>query len=408
MNDNVYINAIHLIGDMSQGIEWGVISRPLRVTFETGEEIVYRYAGTGEKLSEEYLDADGAVLRRRDYIGGFEFVDGKFSRQQVEGGYLTSGRRYHAYVNDYQGNVLGVIDTDIGEAEQYTDYYPYGLPHATAHAPEVSRRKFGGKEYTTEFGFNSCDFGARLHSPLHGSFISPDPKAGDYPHISPYAYCASDPVNFIDPTGKVIIFVNGLDGLFSDSAGKPYWTFNSKDYSFVNGAAKFFNDKKVNYPEFKHGTTSSALERWEEGYKYAERNIVYFKKMVKGDETIKFVTHSMGAAYAEGMAEYLLSHKMPVSDLVHLNAFQANDIKSVGSKYNNVRSIDYQNSDDWIINKIPFLSSPGNIHGASVTIREESPYKSSDNILYTHKYPLSMGKSFWEHLKGILEDFDGN
>ena len=227
------------------GIEWNVIDKPSRVTFETGEEIVYRYSATGEKLSEEYRDAGGAVLRRRDYIGNSEFVDGRFDRRQVEGGYLDGRDTYHVYVGDYQGNVLGVVNTATGETEQYTDYYPYGLPHATAYAPEVSRRKFGGKEYTTEFGFNSCDFGARLHSPLHGSFISPDPKAGEYTHISPYAYCASDPVNFIDPSGMVIIFVNGLDGFFSDSAGKPYWTFNSKDYSFVNGATKFFNDKKL-------------------------------------------------------------------------------------------------------------------------------------------------------------------
>ncbi len=250
-----YDAAGNLTRDPSRGIEnieWSVISRPLRVTFETGEEIVYRYAGTGEKLSEEYLDADGAVLRRRDYIGGFEFVDGKFSRQQVEGGYLTSGRRYHAYVNDYQGNVLGVIDTDIGEAEQYTDYYPYGLPHATAHAPEVSRRKFGGKEYTTEFGFNSCDFGARLHSPLHGSFISSDPKAKDYPHLSPYSYCASDPVNFIDPTGEDIAVLLHDEGglkqhlamLIQNPNGK--WSYYSVNGNNVYVSGEFWGGRKKN------------------------------------------------------------------------------------------------------------------------------------------------------------------
>ncbi len=150
-------------------IEWSVNGNPLRVTFDSGEEIVYRYSATGEKLSERYLDADSTQLARRDFLGSSEFKNWQFHRRQVEGGYLDGDGAYHVYAGDYQGNVLGVIDTDIGEAEQYTDYYPYGLPHATAYAPEVSRRKFGGKEYTTEFGFNSCDFGARPHSPLLGS-----------------------------------------------------------------------------------------------------------------------------------------------------------------------------------------------------------------------------------------------
>ena len=37
-----------------------------------------------------------------------------------------------------------------------------------------------------------------------GGDISPDPLCEQTPEISPYAYCAADPVNFIDPTGMTI------------------------------------------------------------------------------------------------------------------------------------------------------------------------------------------------------------
>jgi hypothetical protein len=35
-----------------------------------------------------------------------------------------------------------------------------------------------------------------------GRFLSMDPLAEKYYHLSPYAYCAGDPVNFVDPDGR--------------------------------------------------------------------------------------------------------------------------------------------------------------------------------------------------------------
>lgn len=160
-----YDNNGNLTSDPSRGIrdiEWSETGKPIQVSFVSGEEICYRYATTGEKLSEVFVDTDGRILRRRDICGSYEL----------------------------------------------TDYYPYGIPHTTAYSPEANRRKFGGKEYTSEFGFSSCDFGARLYSPLLCGFDSPDSKASEYTHISPYAYCAADPVNLIDPTGEDIFVLN--------------------------------------------------------------------------------------------------------------------------------------------------------------------------------------------------------
>ena len=41
---------------------------------------------------------------------------------------------------------------------------------------------------------------------LQAIFLSVDPKASDYPHVSPYAYCMGNPVNAIDPMGLNPIF----------------------------------------------------------------------------------------------------------------------------------------------------------------------------------------------------------
>ena len=60
---------------------------------------------------------------------------------------------------------------------------------------------FTGKEKDSETGFYY--FGARYYDPaLSGLFLSVDPMADKYPSISPYAYCAWNPVKLVDPDGR--------------------------------------------------------------------------------------------------------------------------------------------------------------------------------------------------------------
>ena len=62
---------------------------------------------------------------------------------------------------------------------------------------------FTGKEKDSETGFYY--FGARYYDPaLSGLFISVDPMSDKYPSISPYAYCAWNPVKLVDPDGREI------------------------------------------------------------------------------------------------------------------------------------------------------------------------------------------------------------
>ena len=59
-------------------------------------------------------------------------------------------------------------------------------------------QSFTGKERDSETGFSY--FGARYYdSDLMTGWLSVDPLADKYPNISPYAYCAWNPVLFRDP-----------------------------------------------------------------------------------------------------------------------------------------------------------------------------------------------------------------
>ena len=64
-------------------------------------------------------------------------------------------------------------------------------------------RTFTGKERDSETGFSY--FGARYYdSDLMTGWLSVDPLADKYPGLSPYAYCAWNPVRLVDPDGKML------------------------------------------------------------------------------------------------------------------------------------------------------------------------------------------------------------
>ncbi len=74
-----------------------------------------------------------------------------------------------------------------------------------------SPRYFTGKERDSETGFSY--FGARYYdSDILTGWLSVDPMADKYPSLSPYAYCAWNPIKLVDPDGKEGIVVSGSPG----------------------------------------------------------------------------------------------------------------------------------------------------------------------------------------------------
>ena len=59
-----------------------------------------------------------------------------------------------------------------------------------------------GKKYLPFYRLSWHDNVTRWYAPDLPRFLSLDPLAEKYPSISPYAYCAGNPVRYIDPTGK--------------------------------------------------------------------------------------------------------------------------------------------------------------------------------------------------------------
>ena len=74
--------------------------------------------------------------------------------------------------------------------------------HFADHIAYVQPYKFGGKELDRMYGYDLYDFGARSYDPAIARFTGVDPLAEKYYHLSPYAYCANNPANYVDPDGR--------------------------------------------------------------------------------------------------------------------------------------------------------------------------------------------------------------
>ena len=58
-------------------------------------------------------------------------------------------------------------------------------------------------------GLNLHDFHGRWQDYATGRFTTLDPMATDYGHLSPYTYCAANPLKYTDPDGRILRDENG-------------------------------------------------------------------------------------------------------------------------------------------------------------------------------------------------------
>ena len=134
---------------------------------------------------------------------------------------------------------IRIVMNASGGVVQATNYYPSGvtmaeLPRRTDQG--VQPYKFGGKELDRSYGLDAYDFEARPYNPVLMRFTGFDPLASKYPAISPFAYCANNPVNAVDLHGDSIWYTKDKNVITMHVTGKVI--NNSGDNINVSRAAK--------------------------------------------------------------------------------------------------------------------------------------------------------------------------
>ena len=108
------------------------------------------------------------------------------------------------HVTDHLGSVRAVVDGVSGEVIETNDYYPFGSRWNTIASliDQTNRFCYNSKEEQFRFGTPYIDYGARQYDPVLGRWFASDPLSEKYYGISPYAFCAGNPVKYLDSDGR--------------------------------------------------------------------------------------------------------------------------------------------------------------------------------------------------------------
>ena len=115
---------------------------------------------------------------------------------------IGSGDIFYYHPN-HLGSTCYVTDDNTSVVQGFL-YAPFGEItneyNSSFGSSVLPKYSFNAKELDEETGFYYYE--ARYYNPP--TFVSRDPLFEKYPTISPYTYCANNPVKFIDPTGEEI------------------------------------------------------------------------------------------------------------------------------------------------------------------------------------------------------------
>ena len=200
-------------GRTGMSLEWNDLGLVKKVSLNDTVLVNYSYLADGTKVCA--LDGDGDGLL---YLGSLiyrktgsnislesaGFAGGRFvAKETADGGKVIVPM---IHVTDHLGSVRAVVDGVSGAVVETNDYYPFGSRWNTTASltDQTNRFRYNSKEEQFRFGTPYIDYGARQYDPILGCWFAQDPLSEKYYGISPYAFCAGNPVKYLDPDGRFV------------------------------------------------------------------------------------------------------------------------------------------------------------------------------------------------------------
>ena len=205
-------------------LEYNHLNLPEKIKSGNTLKAVYSWSAEGTKLGVS--DAAGYG---RYYMGNLIYAkDAKGLRAEAvifPGGLIRvasdGSQEINYFLCDHLGSVCVIFNAG-GKVVERNDYYVSGKAVVREDYPRQAgnRYKYNGKEEQTTGNLGYLDYGARMYETSAGRWLTVDPMAESYYSVSPYAYCANNPVRFIDPDGRdvYILFYTTDDKMFKASA----------------------------------------------------------------------------------------------------------------------------------------------------------------------------------------------
>ncbi len=158
------------------------------------------------------------------------------------------------YHSDHLGSSTYITDI-FGKPCQYIEYLPFGEVMVEQSTNNIFENvyKFNGKELDESTGYYY--YGARYYDPGASIFLSVDPLAEKMPNYSPYNYTLNNPINFVDPDGRIPYPI-------TIRSFAPFKTFgggfhgDNRGYS-TSGSASARVHQRINFDTDKNSMTLS-------------------------------------------------------------------------------------------------------------------------------------------------------
>ena len=220
---------------------------------------------------------------------------------------------FHYYNQDHLGNNRSVV-RENGYVQQITNYYPFGGVFSTNEAaytksPDAQSYKYNGKELDRTHGLDWYDYGARNYDATLPMWDRVDPLCEEFYHITPYAYCYNNPVNTVDPDGRIGIVGGALIGAGVELASQLIGNYDT-NMSVIDNLSENVNWTNVAIAAGEGALTSGASAFKRTGAKLAVSAVSSTAKEVSshmkkgGDinfkECGKNVVSSIAINYAAG------------------------------------------------------------------------------------------------------------